>query len=219
MRKLELLQAITSARVIAILRGMPVDAVVSVAQALHAGGVRVLEITADSPGVMRMIEAVREELGDHATIGAGTILDAETARAAILAGAEFIFAPNVNPAVIEIANRYGCVSVPGALTPSEIVGAYEAGASMVKLFPAATVGPAYVKMLKGPLAHIPLCAVGGVDARNAAEFVRAGVDAVGVGSALVTAQDVREASYERVEARARELVDALAEAAVGAPRY
>jgi 2-dehydro-3-deoxyphosphogluconate aldolase / (4S)-4-hydroxy-2-oxoglutarate aldolase len=218
MRKLELLQAITSARVIAILRGMPVDAVVSVAQALHAGGVRVLEITADSPGVMRMIEAVREELGDRATIGAGTILDAETARAAILAGAEFIFAPNVKPAVIEIANRYGCVSVPGALTPSEIVSAYEAGASMVKLFPAATVGPAYVKMLKGPLAHIPLCAVGGVDAANAAEFVRAGADAVGVGSALVTAQDVREGAYERIEARARELVGALAEAAAGAPR-
>ncbi len=217
MRKLELLQAITSARVIAILRGMPADAVVAVAQALHAGGVRVLEITADSPGVLRMIEAVREELGDRATIGAGTILDAETARAAILAGAEFIFSPNVKPAVIEVANRYGCVSVPGALTPSEIVTAYEAGASMVKLFPAVTVGPGYVKQLKGPLAHIPLCVVGGVDASNAAEFVRAGAEAVGVGSALVTARDVREGAMDRVQARARELVDALAEAATSAP--
>src|SRR5262249_11941028 len=150
------------------------DLLVDVAQALLAGGVEVLEVTFTVPNAVRVIERVAEKLGDRILLGAGTVLDPETARAALLAGAEFIVAPNTNPAVIELSRRYGKAVMPGAFTPTEVVAAWEAGADVVKIFPSDTVGAKYLKALKAPLPQIPMMPTGGVTLETAADFLKAG---------------------------------------------
>lgn len=170
---------------IAVIRADSADQLVAVCRALAEGGVDVAEITMTTPGALRAIEAARAELGDRCVIGVGSVLDAETARAAILAGAQFIFAPTLNVAVIEMAHRYDKPVVPGALSPTEILTASQAGADMVKVFPANHFGPRYFKDLLAPMPHLKLTPTGGVDLDTAGDWLSAGAAALGVGSALV----------------------------------
>jgi 2-dehydro-3-deoxyphosphogluconate aldolase/(4S)-4-hydroxy-2-oxoglutarate aldolase len=210
--KQENLQTIIDSGVIAVIRGMEVDKVVNIVDALLEGGVKALEITLNSPGAIDLIEEVSERVKDtDAIVGAGTVLDGETARAAILAGAEFVFAPNLNQDVIEVCNRYGKVVIPGVMTPTEIVNAYQAGADLVKIFPAGVMGPKYIKSVKGPLNHIPMMPTGGVGLDNAADFIEAGVVALGVGSALMDKEAIAEENYEVITENAKKLTQIVEE--------
>ncbi|KXS40763.1 bifunctional 4-hydroxy-2-oxoglutarate aldolase/2-dehydro-3-deoxy-phosphogluconate aldolase [Halanaerobium sp.] len=212
MEKQENLQTIIDSGVIAVIRGMEVDKVVNIVDALLEGGVKALEITLNSPGAIDLIEEVSERVKDtDAIVGAGTVLDGETARAAILAGAEFVFAPNLNQDVIEVCNRYGKVVIPGVMTPTEIVNAYQAGADLVKIFPAGVMGPKYIKSVKGPLNHIPMMPTGGVGLDNAADFIEAGVVALGVGSALMDKEAIAEENYEVITENAKKLTQIVEE--------
>lgn len=170
-------------KIVAIVRGVQEDAV-AVARALAGGGIRWLEFTAETPGIVRIIEKVSQLLGKDVIVGAGTVLDSETARICLMAGAKFIVSPNTDEATIRMTKRYGALSFPGAFTPTEILRAYEAGADVVKVFPARTLGPAYFKDVAGPLGHIPLMATGGVTLENAVDYLQHAT-AVGVGGALV----------------------------------
>jgi 2-dehydro-3-deoxyphosphogluconate aldolase/(4S)-4-hydroxy-2-oxoglutarate aldolase len=181
-------------------------------RAIAAGGVSVIEFTLTTPGALRTIEESSRELGDQALIGAGTVLDPETARAAILAGAEFIVAPTLNPAVIEICRRYGKVVIPGAFTPTEILRAWELGADFVKVFPAEFGGAAYIKAVRAPLPQVKMIAVGGVSLETAGAFIRAGAAALGVGSNLVNKKVVAEGRFDELTKTARALSQAVKEA-------
>lgn len=197
---------------IAIVRLDSAGELVHAAKAIAAGGVSVIEFTMTTPGALRTIEESARELGGDVLIGAGTVLDAETARAAILAGAEFVVAPTLNPEVIEICHRYDKVVVPGAYTPTEILTAWELGADFVKLFPAEVGGPAYLKAVRAPLPQVRLVAVGGVSVETAGQFIRAGAVALGVGSNLVNQKVVAEKRFDDLTAAARALSQAVQEA-------
>ncbi|RLM68409.1 bifunctional 4-hydroxy-2-oxoglutarate aldolase/2-dehydro-3-deoxy-phosphogluconate aldolase [Halorubrum sp. Atlit-26R] len=205
------LDRITDGGVIAILRGAARDDAVAVADAVVGAGVTALEVTADTPNAMASVEAIAERT-DDAVVGAGTVLDAETARAAQLAGAEFLVTPTVNRDVIRTANRYGTPVVVGAYTPTEAIEAYEAGADAVKVFPAKTGGPDHVAAIGGPLPQVPLVPTGGVGAENAGEYVRAGAVAVGVGSSIVDGEAVTDGDFDAIRENARAVVEAVAAA-------
>ncbi|MDB9253314.1 bifunctional 4-hydroxy-2-oxoglutarate aldolase/2-dehydro-3-deoxy-phosphogluconate aldolase [Halorubrum ezzemoulense] len=202
---------ITDAGVIAILRGVGVEEAPAVADAVTDGGVTALEVTADTPDVTAAIEAVAERV-DDAAVGVGTVLDAETARAAQLAGAEFVVTPTVNREVIRTANRYGTPIAAGAYTPTEAIEAFEAGADFVKVFPAKTGGPAHVAALGGPLSQVPLVPTGGVTADDAGAYVEAGAAAIGVGGAIVDHDAIEAGAYNRIAADARAVVEAVSAA-------
>ncbi|OLO42475.1 2-dehydro-3-deoxyphosphogluconate aldolase [Alkalihalophilus pseudofirmus] len=178
------LEMIKENGVVAIIRGADPKNILQIANALQEGGVKTLEITVETPKVMSLIEAVRNDFPEL-IVGAGTVLDPETARAAILSGSQFIFSPTVNEETIRLTKRYGVISIPGALTPTEILTAYENGADMIKVFPANIFGPGYLRDVHGPLPHIPLMPTGGVDLHNVADYIQKGAVAVGLGSALV----------------------------------
>ncbi|MGM0446651.1 MAG: bifunctional 4-hydroxy-2-oxoglutarate aldolase/2-dehydro-3-deoxy-phosphogluconate aldolase [Methanobacteriota archaeon] len=202
---------ITDGGVIAILRGVARDDAVAVADAVVDAGVTALEVTADTPNAMSSIEAIADRV-DDALVGAGTVLDAETARAVELAGAEFLVTPTVNRSVIRTANRYGTPIAVGAYTPTEAIEAYEAGADAVKVFPAKTGGPAHVAAIGGPLPQVPLVPTGGVSADNAGEYVRAGAVAVGVGSSIVDDEAIAADDFDAIRSNARAVVEAVAAA-------
>jgi 2-dehydro-3-deoxyphosphogluconate aldolase/(4S)-4-hydroxy-2-oxoglutarate aldolase len=207
----EIAERIADAGVIAILRGVSVEDAPAVADAVVDGGVTALEVTADTPDATAAIEAVAERV-DGAAVGVGTVLDAETARAAQLAGAEFLVTPTVNRDVIRAANRYGTPIAVGAYTPTEALEAFEAGADFVKVFPATTGGPDHVAALGGPLSQVPLVPTGGVTAANAGAYVDAGAAAVGVGSAIVDHDAIAAGAYDRIAASARAVVEAVSAA-------
>lgn len=171
--------------VVAVIRGATLESIIPMANALKEGGVTALEITMETPKALAIIEKAADEFGDELLVGAGTVLDPETARAAIMAGSKFIFSPTVNPETIRMTKRYGIISVPGAFTPTEILHAFEHGADVIKVFPAGTVGPGYFKNIAGPLPHIPLMPTGGINLQNAKDYIRSGAVAVGVGTSLV----------------------------------
>lgn len=202
------LDRITAGGVIAILRGVARDDAVRVAEAVVDAGVTALEVTADTPDAMISIGAISDRV-DDAPVGAGTVLDAETARAAQLAGAEFLVTPTVNADVVRMANRYGTPAVVGAYTPTEAVEAYQAGADAVKVFPAKTGGPEHVAALGGPLPQVPLVPTGGVDASNAGEYIEAGAVAVGVGSGIVDGEAVADDEFDAIRANARAVLEAV----------
>ncbi len=181
----DILNSIYDNKLVAIIRGVPSHQILQVAQALYTGGIRIVEITVDTPNVLQVIEQVRKEYDGKMIVGAGTVLDAETARAAIMAGSQFIFSPTVNENTIKIAKRYGVISIPGAMTPTEILTAYEFGGDIVKVFPATALGANYLKDVKGPLPQIPLMPTGGVQLDNMSDYFEVGAVAVGLGSALV----------------------------------
>src|SRR5438552_447391 len=158
------------------------------------------------PNAPEVLRQVRQELGDRILLGAGTVLDTETARAAILAGAEFVVAPTLNLDVIRLCHRYDKAVLPGAFTPTEILTAWEAGADIVKVFPADVVGPAFFKALRGPLPQVRVMPTGGVDLTTAAEFLKAGACCLGVGGQLVEPKAVAERNFDRIRDLARQYV-------------
>jgi len=195
-----------------IVRVQKAENLLQIAEALQGGGLNCVEITMTTPGALRAIEEAVGKLGDEVLMGAGTILDAATARQAILAGAQFLVTPTVEPDVIEMAHRYGIVVIAGAMTPSEILTAWEAGADMVKVFPAGILGPEYIKAVRGPLPQIPLVPTGGITAGNAGEFIKAGAAIVCAGGWLVDKKAVAEGRYEVLTERARQLVETVEKA-------
>jgi 2-dehydro-3-deoxyphosphogluconate aldolase/(4S)-4-hydroxy-2-oxoglutarate aldolase len=201
-----LLRRVLDAGIIAVVRSPDSQQLVGVARALAEGGVTVLEITMSVPDALQVLRDVRQALGDRVLLGAGTVLDAETARAVLLAGAEYVVAPTVNLDVIRLCRRYGKPVMPGALTPTEILTAWEAGADIVKVFPAEVVGPAYFKALRGPLPQIRLMPTGGVDVTTAAAFLQAGACCLGIGSQLVEPKAVAEGNFDRIRDLARQYV-------------
>jgi 2-dehydro-3-deoxyphosphogluconate aldolase/(4S)-4-hydroxy-2-oxoglutarate aldolase len=199
--------------IVAVVRSKDSEQLVEVCRALADGGVSVVEITMTVPDALDVLRQVRQALGDRLLLGAGTILDCETARAALLAGAEYLVSPTLNLDVIRLCQRYDKLVMPGAFTPTEILAAWEAGADIVKVFPADVVGPAFFKAMRGPLPQIRLMPTGGVDLTTAAEFLKAGACCLGVGSQLVEPKAIAERNFERIRDLARQYV-AVVKAAV-----
>lgn len=198
--------------VVAVVRLNDLSRAAPLVEALVAGGVRAVEFTFTNPAAAGAITAARDALGARALIGAGSVLDAETARIAILAGAAFVVTPTVSLPVITLCHRYGVATVIGALTPTEILTAWEAGATYVKVFPASLGGPRYLRDVHGPLPQVKLIPTGGVDVENAGEFIRAGAVAVALGSNLVDARSVADEAWDTITTRARAMTDAVARA-------
>src|SRR5947208_11233635 len=200
------LRQILDSGIVAVVRSPDSDQLVEATRALADGGVNVVEITMTVPFALDVLRAIRKALGDRVLLGAGTVLDPETARAVMLAGAEFIVAPTVNFEVIRLCQRYDKLVMPGAFTPTEILGAWEAGADIVKVFPADVVGPAFFRAVRGPLPQVRLMPTGGVDLTTAAAFLKAGACCLGVGGQLVEPKAVAERNFDRIRDRARQYV-------------
>jgi 2-dehydro-3-deoxyphosphogluconate aldolase/(4S)-4-hydroxy-2-oxoglutarate aldolase len=216
MGKAENLKRVTDSKLVAIVRAPSAEEALRTVEAIHAGGVGVIEVTMTVPGALRVLEELAAKLGSKVLLGAGTVLDPETARACILAGAEFLVSPNLNVKVIETARRYSKVSVPAGLTPTEIVTAWEAGADFVKVFPCGNLGGAdYIKALKAPLPQVDLIPTGGVSLKTAADFIKAGASALGVGADLVDLKAVREGRAGELTDRARQFVEIVRQARQG----
>ncbi|GGI00434.1 bifunctional 4-hydroxy-2-oxoglutarate aldolase/2-dehydro-3-deoxy-phosphogluconate aldolase [Mammaliicoccus vitulinus] len=201
---MDTLNIIKETKLIAILRNAKPDDVLPIVRTLYKAGVRAIEVTMNSPKALESIDLIANEMKGKVVVGAGTVLDAESARLAILSGATFILSPTVNKETIRMTKKYGVVSIPGALTPTEILEAYEYGGDIIKVFPTTTMGPSYIKDLQGPLPHIPLLPTGGVDLNNVADFIKAGAVGVGLGSALVnTKVETSDAYYDELEKTAQ----------------
>ena len=185
MEKNEKLSLICKTGVIAIMRAQDPDQLIAAANAIRKGGVRVMEVTMTTPGALDVIAAAVKRFGHEILFGAGTVLDPETARSVVLAGADFVVSPTLNLEVIALCNRYGIPVIPGCFTPTEMLTAWEAGADLIKLFPAEVGGPAWIKALLAPLPQLKIVPVGGVDINTAAAFIRNGAVALGVGGALI----------------------------------
>lgn len=213
MTKTEVITQIKSLGLVPVIRAASADEAMRVIDAIRAGGVNVLEITMTVPGAIRVIEKVVEQCGKDALVGAGTVLDPETARACILAGAQFIVSPALNLETIRLCRRYGVAVMPGALTPTEVVTAWEAGADFVKVFPCNSVGGAsYIKSLKAPLPQIDLIPTGGVSLKTAADFIKAGSAALGVGADLVDTKAIADGNAAAVTEKAKQFVEVVREA-------
>lgn len=193
-------------KIVAIIRTDSINELEQTVQSLYRGGIRIVEITLNTPGALEGIASLQGKYPDLA-IGAGTVLDPESARQAILAGATFLLAPTLKESSIAMANRYNTFIVSGVLTPTEALTAYEYGARMIKIFPARSVGSKYITDLKGPLSHLDIMAVGGISLENAEEFLEAGSSALGIGSALVDNKLVKQGDFDEIEKRAREFVE------------
>lgn len=171
---------------------------IDTAKALLKGGVKVIEFSMVMPDCLKAISLVKKELGNQMFVGVGTVLDAESTRSAILAGAEFVVGPTIDEGTIEMAHRYGKPVAPGAMTPNEILHAYELGAQIVKVFPGGLLGADYIKAILAPLPHIPLMPDGGVTLDNAEELIRAGSSALGVGSKLVRKDLISQGKFDEI---------------------
>jgi 2-dehydro-3-deoxyphosphogluconate aldolase/(4S)-4-hydroxy-2-oxoglutarate aldolase len=206
------LRRVLDCGIVAVVRAPSGNRLVEVASALAEGGVTVIEITMTVPDALDVVRHVRARLGDSVLLGAGTVLDPETARAALLAGAEFLVAPTVNPDVIRLCRRYDKLVMPGAFTPTEVLTAWEAGADIVKVFPADVVGPLYFKALRGPLPQIRLMPTGGVDLTTAADFLNAGACCLGIGGQLVEPKAVASGDFDRIRSLAKQYVSIVQQA-------
>lgn len=206
----QVVQRIVKSGVVAVLRGVCEAQIAPVSRAIYEAGVGAIEVTADGSRVGEKIAAVDRELADtDAVVGAGTVLDSPTAQSVIEAGATFVLAPDCNPEMIRTCNRQEVVSIPGVMTPTEAVTAIEAGADILKMFPATTVGPGHVSALQGPLRGIDIMPTGGVSTENVASFFDAGAVAVGAGSALVDYDAIDDDDMQQVRKTAGEFVDAV----------
>lgn len=198
--------------IVAVIRNADESNIVPIVEALEKGGVKTIEITAETPKVTTLIERTADKFGDQILLGAGTVLDSETARAVIMAGATFIVSPTLNPDTIRMANRYGILTISGALTPTEILTAYENGAGMVKVFPADAFGPSYIKNIHGPLPHIPLMVTGGITLDNMQDYFTKGGVAVGIGSDLVNVHALNSSGdYRNLTDKARQFTDKVSQ--------
>ena len=207
------LERIQSIGIIPVIRAESAEQAMKAVDAIREGGIDILEITMTVPGAVKVIEQLASRHGKDVLVGAGTVLDAETARSCMLAGAEFFVSPAVNLEVIALCKRYGKVVAPGALTPSEVLSAFQAGAEVIKIFPCDSVGGAkYIKSLKAPFPQINFIPTGGVNLDNAGDFIRAGSLAVGVGANLVDLKLIREGKSSVITDRARNYLTAIKEA-------
>ena len=213
MSKAAVLQTIRDIGIIPVVRAQSAEEAMLAIDAIREGGISILEITMTVPGAVGVIEEVANRYSGDALVGAGTVLDGDTARACILAGASFVVSPSLNLETIEVCRRYGVAVMPGALSPTEVVQAWSAGADFVKVFPAGAVGGAsYIKALKAPLPQIELVPTGGVSLKTAADFIKAGASALGVGADLVDLKAIREGQQKLITERAREFVKIVREA-------
>lgn len=210
--KSERVMLIRETGVIAVMRAQQAQGLLQAADALLEGGVRALEVTMTTEGALETIAAARSRYGGEILFGAGSVLDGETARAAILAGADFVVSPTLKQEVIAVGNRYGVPVIPGCFTATECLTAWEEGAAMIKLFPASVGGPEYVKALLAPLPQLEIVAVGGVEADTAEAYIRAGAAAVGIGSYLISQALLDAGQTEEIHKRAQALVHAVARA-------
>lgn len=201
-----ILNRISEEKIVAIIRAESTENLIPTVDSLYKGGIRVVEVTMNTPGAIKGIESLKALYPDL-LIGAGTVLDSETAVLAIMAGASFLLAPTVNQKTIEAANRYDVPLIPGVFTPTEALSAYEAGAKMVKIFPIRSLGPSFLKDLKGPLPFIQTMAVGGISLENAKDYLEAGAMSLGIGSSLVDDGIVQTGNYEEIEKRASRFVE------------
>lgn len=205
------LSKIKSEKVVALIRADSPDGLLDCAKALAEGGLTSIELTMTTPGAIKILEKAVAELPEF-LFGLGTVLDAETARLGILAGAKFVVTPALRPEVVTICRRYSVPVFCGALTPTEVVNAWEAGADAVKIFPAEFFGPAYIKSLKAPLPHIDLVPTGGVNPENVGEFLKAGATATAAGSSLVDGKALKSRNWAAITAKARAFAAAVAAA-------
>lgn len=207
MLKHDVLNRILRTGIVAIVRLDSSEALQKVAEAILEGGVDVIEFTMTTPGALAILAAATQQFGERVILGAGTVLDTESARAAILAGARFIVSPSLKRDTIELCHRYGVVAMPGALSPTEIVTALEWGADLIKVFPASVGGPEYIKAVRAPLPQAPLVPTGGVEVENAGTYIRAGAVAVAVGGSLVSKKLVDVGDFAAIAETARRLVE------------
>src|SRR3954468_17119974 len=211
--KQQILQAISDLGLMPVVRAQSADEAMKIVDAIREGGVTVLEVTMTVPGAIGVMEQVAKRFGSDVLLGAGTVLDAETARACMLSGARFIVSPALNLDTIAICRRYSVPVMPGALTPTEVLAAWTAGADVVKVFPCGALGGAsYIKSLKAPLPQIEMIPTGGVSVKTAADFIKAGAMALGVGADLADTQAIRDGNSHLVTEKAREYVRIVQEA-------
>ncbi len=202
------LELILETGVVGVIRTESSEKLLKVAEAIREGGVKCIEVAMTTPNALEVIKDVAGSVED-VLIGAGTVLDAETARAAILAGAEYLVSPTTDLAMIKMCKRYGKVVAPGAFTPTEIMTAWQAGADIVKVFPAARLGPKFSSDVKAPLPQVKLMPTGGVSVENAAEFIRKGADVICVGSALIDKEAIAEGNFGVLTENAKGLIKAV----------
>ena len=195
--------------VVAVIRAQSKDQLLDIARALIEGGVPSIEVTMSTPKAIAGIEMLADALGDAAIVGVGTVIDAPTCRDAIAAGAQFVVSPVTDPDIIATARRYSRIMIPGAYTPTEILRAWTLGADVVKVFPSTSLGPSYFKDILAPLPQVRLTPTGGVDLKNAADWIRAGAACIGVGSALVGKEAVARKDWSAISAVARSFVEAV----------
>ena len=208
MKKLELVRRLADPGVIAILRTENADKLLDAIHALVAGGIHAIEVTMTTPGALKVIRDARSALGEKIVMGVGSVLDSETARQAMLEGAQFVVTPVVRPSVIEICHRYGVPVASGAMTPTEAFTAHELGSDFVKIFPAENLGPAYIKSILAPLPMLQLIPTGGVTPQNLPDYFKAGAAAVGAGSTLLTKKILDTENWSALSLRASEFVTA-----------
>ncbi|MBN2582178.1 MAG: bifunctional 4-hydroxy-2-oxoglutarate aldolase/2-dehydro-3-deoxy-phosphogluconate aldolase [Planctomycetes bacterium] len=211
----ELIARITESGCVAVVRAPSSEQLVDVSRALAAGGIIAVEITMTTPNALEVIKAVSTELSDEVIVGVGSVLDSETARAAILAGAEYVVSPVLDIGTIQMAHRYDKAVVPGAYTPTEILAAWTAGADVVKVFPASVGGPSYFKAVKGPLPQVKLTPTGGVNLNTASDFIRAGAEFLGVGSNLVSKDALARGDMDWIRDEAAKYVEVVKTARAG----
>ncbi len=213
MKREAILSSLMDLGIVPIVRTDNAEDAVKAMQAVYRGGIRAAEITMTVPGAIKALEKLADEFGDQMILGAGTVLDPETARICMLAGAQFFVTPALNLKTIEMARRYGKVIMPGALTPTEILAAWEAGADAVKVFPCGALGGAkYIKAVKAPLPQVEMVPTGGVNLETTADFLKAGACAVGVGSELIDAATIKAGKFEVFEERARQFLEVIKKA-------
>ncbi|HEX6715628.1 MAG TPA: bifunctional 4-hydroxy-2-oxoglutarate aldolase/2-dehydro-3-deoxy-phosphogluconate aldolase [Pyrinomonadaceae bacterium] len=216
MSKTDIIKRIKDTGVIPVVRAKTADEAMRAIDAIREGGIAVLEITMTVPGAVKLIEEVTIRYGEDALVGAGTVLDPKTAKACISSGAQFIVSPALNVETIEFCRKQRVTVMPGALTPTEVVQAWNAGADFVKVFPARALGGAsYLKALKAPLPHIELVPTGGVSLKTAGDFIRAGAAALGVGTDLVDLNALREGQAALITERAKQFIEIVREARAG----
>ena len=201
--------AVAEAGVVAVIRAQSKEQLIDIIEALLAGGVPAIEVTMSTPKAISGIEMLADRYGDKAVVGVGTVIDPATARDAISVGAQFVVSPVFDPAIVETTRRYGKISIPGAFTPTEILRAWSAGADVVKVFPSTSLGPAYFKDILAPLPQLKLTPTGGVDLKNAPDWIRAGAVFVGAGSSLVSKEAMQKSDWNAITSAARQFVEVI----------
>lgn len=211
MSDLEVLAKVKSERICAIIRKLTPEQAIQTTAALIEGGVSVIEVAFNTAGAAQIITELKQTFGEKLTIGAGTVLDSETARIAILAGANFILSPTLNLDVLKICQKYNVLAIPGVYTPTEMLSAWESGARMVKIFPAVTVGSTFIRQVKGPLDQLEIMAVGGINTENTSDFLLAGASCVGIGSEIAGQKLVETGGYQAITTSARQYKTIIAQ--------